>query len=422
VRLDFALLDTDAPRAQAIQALFAAKLREWRVRRVRLRAVQDAPRALAGADVVIIAISTGRLEAMRHDLAIPEKYGIYHTVGDTAGPGGWSRALRNIPVFRRYSRLIRRYAPEACVLNYTNPMGALTKVLADEIGGHRVVGLCHGLFECYDVLRAIFDLPREEDIQVRFGGVNHFFWILDFRVRGAAGYPLLRARLRGRNLAELVKEKHTDAMGWSSDKRLTGELFRQYGYLPYVGDRHTCEFFGDYITSRAQMKRLKLVRTTIEEREQGYAAAALRIAQWTQGRKADWGPLKRKPSRETAADIIKAVAFNEGFCDVTNLANVGQIDNLPRGAVVETLGYVNAAGFAPLTAGPLPEPLRTLVAPHAEVQLQTVRAGLAGDLDEALRALAADPVCAHLPAGAIRRLGRELLEANRRHLPQFFRG
>jgi len=119
--LEFRLLDLNLERARAIEALFRANLKTWKIDRVALLATRNAAAALSGADFVVITISTGRLEAMRHDLAIPEKYRIYHTTGDTAGPGGWSRALRNIPVFRDYARRIKVCAPRAFVLNYTNP-------------------------------------------------------------------------------------------------------------------------------------------------------------------------------------------------------------------------------------------------------------------------------------------------------------
>lgn len=419
VPLEFVLLDPSLERARSIQRMFEARFLEWKVDRVRMRSTWNAKSALSGADFVLFTISTGRLEAMRHDIAIPEKYGIYHTVGDTSGPGGWSRALRNIPVFKRYAELIRQYAPNALVLNYTNPLGALTKVLADELGWPRVVGLCHGLFENYGILKAIFGVKREDDIRARFGGLNHFFWLLDFTVRGRDGYALLRERLRGRNLAELVGESHVDAMGFSSDKWLAGELYETYGLLPYFGDRHTCEFFSCYITDLKELERLKIKRTKVSDRRKGYREAAERNELWRQGKPTTWGEFSRNPSRETAADIIRAATLNEPFCDVVNMPNVGQIDNLPRGVVVETLGMVTDDGFTPLTVGPMPPAILPLLLPHADAQTQTVAAGLTGDLDGALQALVADPVCAKLPPVTIRKMGLELLRANARWLPQF---
>jgi alpha-galactosidase/6-phospho-beta-glucosidase family protein len=418
VELDIHLMDIDMHRAETVRtALQTWFIDEWGVDRVKLTATTDARAAIKDADFIIITISTGRLKTMAHDLAIPEKYGIYHTVGDTCGPGGWSRAMRNIPFFADYAKLIKELAPNAYVLNYTNPMGALTKVLADEIGGSRVVGLCHGFFECINVLKTIFGIESASEIEARFGGMNHFFFITDLKIQGKDGYAMLRDKLRGRNFGELVQESHADAMGFRSDKWLTGELYANYGYLPYVGDRHTCEFFGCYITDKDMMERFKLKRTSIEDRQGSQDKQDEFLAKLISKEEGLRGG--KTPSRETAADMIKAILMNEGFTDVVNLINTGQISNLPNGAVVETMGFVSASGYDPLNLGPLPEQIRALMAPHCDVQIRTVEAALAGDLDAALMALVADPVCAKLTATDIKKMGMELLQATKDYLPQF---
>jgi alpha-galactosidase len=76
--------------------------------------------ALQGADFILLTITTGGLEAMRPDLEIPAKYGIQQSVGDTTGPGGLSRALRNIPVVAEIGRKVMEICPKALFLNYTD--------------------------------------------------------------------------------------------------------------------------------------------------------------------------------------------------------------------------------------------------------------------------------------------------------------
>ncbi|NQU75868.1 MAG: hypothetical protein HQ546_06095 [Planctomycetes bacterium] len=125
-------------------------------------------------------------------------------------------------------------------------------------------------------------------------------------------------------------------------------------------------------------------------------------------------PLPEDRSREAAADIMSAIVHSTEFVDVVNLPNVGQIDNLPRGAVVETLGVINGLGFTPLTAGPLPEPIVNLVYPHASSQLMLVEAVLTGNREQAFDALRNEPVCSHLSFREIRQMGEELLAANKR--------
>ena len=418
VKIEFALIEIHMGRAKAIHELFKVKFREWGVSdRVSTYPTLDPVKGLTDADFIIIAISTGRLPAMSHDLAIPEKYSIYQTVGDTCGPGGWARNLRNFPVFEAYAKQIKQLAPNAFVLNYTNPLAALTKVLANELGADRVVGLCHGLFACYHVFMKIFDLEREDQIKVRFGGVNHFFWILDFKIDGQDGYKLLDEKLKGRKTEEF-KAAQDDPLGFKSNKLLTLELFENYGLMPYVGDRHTCEFFGCYLNDKQMMSRFKLKRTTIAEREVGYVNGARDIQKWTDNP----GGLSNSSSRESAADMINAIIYDEPYTDVVNLVNQGQISNLPMGAIVETLGRVDSQGFVPYTVGPLPDKIKAVVHPHAEVQLRTVDAYLAGDVDEALMTLAAEPACSHLTVSDSKKMGIELLKAHKKFLPKFYKG
>ena len=78
--------------------------------------------ALTGADFVIASILPGTFREMASDVHLPERHGIYQSVGDTAGPGGLVRALRTIPMYVEIAEAVAAYAPNAWVINYTNPM------------------------------------------------------------------------------------------------------------------------------------------------------------------------------------------------------------------------------------------------------------------------------------------------------------
>jgi alpha-galactosidase/6-phospho-beta-glucosidase family protein len=80
---------------------------------IRMDKTTDLLPALDGADFVFVSIAVGGLDAMQHDLQIPERYGIWQTVGDTVGPGGWCRALRNIPVFHDIAATMHERCPGA---------------------------------------------------------------------------------------------------------------------------------------------------------------------------------------------------------------------------------------------------------------------------------------------------------------------
>ena len=414
---DFRLLDIDLDAAKLIAAVGRRFVDDWNLGATFLPTKSPA-RALDGADVVVVTISTGGLDAMTHDLAIPKRYGIFQTVGDTVGPGGWARGLRNVPVFMKLARQFTTYCPNAAILNYTNPMSVLTKVLTLQTD-QPVVGLCHGLFESYAHLMKIFNLRCEEDIRARYCGINHFFWILDFSVKGRPGYPALRRKMsRGETLDDLIANQYIDAAGFASVRRLVaGELFDTYGYLPYLGDRHTCEFFPRYLApTRERLAEYELRLTSISERR------ALRRKAQTDTDRLVAGKKKpdRAPSRETAADIARALLAGHEFVDVMNLPNTGQVPNLPTGAVLETPGIVSRAGFSPVACGRMPQTLANLLMPHITNQALIVEAGMEGDWNKAHQALIGDPLCSHLSIPKIKHMGKKLLEANRQYLPQFF--
>lgn len=371
--------------------------------------------AFAGADFVIITISTGGLDAMEYDLKIPEQYGIYQTVGDTVGPGGWARSLRNINVFADMAENLEKLAPNAFVLNYTNPMAVLTNVFY-KVSSLKTVGLCHSAYENYLALAKIFDIDNEEDIKLTFGGTNHFFWITDIKIGEEDGYELLKHKTSNCCLSDLIPEDRLEEYGFYSGMRVASELYKYLGYLPYIGDRHICEFIPGYVTGDAvRLGRYKLKRTSAGDRRKYVMEGIKRLDDYLSGVE----KLPEERSREIAAGIIEAVMKGHTLTDVVNLPNSGQIENLPSGSLVETLGVIDRNGFKPLPAGRLPEPVLNIVHPHVRNQNMLVEAGLEGNLDKAFWALFNDPLCSHLPYSEIKEMGMQLLKVQKHFMPQF---
>src|ERR687896_221406 len=137
----------------------------------------DLDEALSGAHFVVLCISTGGLDAMAHDLEIPARYGVVQTVGDTVGPGGLFRGLRNIPVVVEIARAMEEYCTDAVLLNLTNPLTVLTRAVG-KATSTRAVGLCHELFSTLGMLSKMFDVTAEA-INARVAGINHFIWVTD---------------------------------------------------------------------------------------------------------------------------------------------------------------------------------------------------------------------------------------------------
>ena len=137
---------------------------------------------LCGADFVVISILPGTFEDMRVDVHYPEKYNIYQSVGDTAGPGGVSRALRTVPFYEEFAAAIEKYCPDAWVINFTNPMSICTKTLNDVFPSVKAFGCCHEVFHTQDFLCDILEeftgiKAKRKEIYTEVAGINHFTWI-----------------------------------------------------------------------------------------------------------------------------------------------------------------------------------------------------------------------------------------------------
>ena len=155
----------------------------------------DQRRALDGADFVVVTISTGGFDSMAVDLDVPARYGIRQSVGDTVGPGGINRALRNIPVLVGAAEDMADVCPDAWLLNITNPMTCLTRAVCRQTGV-KAVGLCHEVGNWTMDLAIALGKPADA-VRATVAGVNHFPVVTALDVDGEDGFPIL---------AELVAE------------------------------------------------------------------------------------------------------------------------------------------------------------------------------------------------------------------------
>lgn len=404
--------DINRTAAEDIKAL-AERLAKDNHKNFHFSATNREEEAFCGADVILITISTGALETMRPDVELPEKYGIYQAVGDTVGPGGWSRTLRNVPVFAAWAKKIEQLCPRAFVLNYSNPMAALTGVFQAVAPSVRAMGLCHGPVGTKYYLAKLFGVAMER-ISMKVGGINHFFWITDFTVDGQNGYALLKKKLNDGELIKYDKScKDPDGI-METDHMVLSEIYRHFGYLTYSADNHTAEFLPGYLLGEENAADYKIVRKSMAFREKNLKEAVQRTHDMIAGRI----PVYER-SCEVAVEVMKALRLGTTHTDIVNLPNIGQIDNLPRGAVVETFGTISSCGFSPVAIGTLPDVLQGMTEPHCRVQMMTLQAALTGDRKLAFEALMLDPLCRHLTLAQIRKMGEELMTANQNYLPQF---
>jgi alpha-galactosidase/6-phospho-beta-glucosidase family protein len=425
--LDIRLIDINPDALQLCQQWGEAATKHYG-RKDKFTAYTDRRKALEGADAVIITISTGGLESMRYDIEIPEKYGIYATVGDTAGPGGWSRAIRNIPVFQQFAQDFDEICPTAFIINYTNPMSALTATLAQSCR-NPVVGLCHSYFEMKDVIQHIFNLDDWNQLSLQIAGMNHFTWLIDFKIGREDGYTLLREKIGNRSLRDLLPQETMDEKGYTTKHNLCAELYDTYGYLPYPGDRHTCEFLSYTLSGNPERHQIvtldgdsydtinycNIKRTSISHRQQRYT----RINESIQKKIIQFADESQQPipkSPETVAEMLYAYLNNKAMTEVLNTLNVGQIPGLPLGACVETFGIVDGLGARPVIVNNVPEHLLEIMRPQAINQKWVTEGAINRNKTLLLQSLYNDPQCKNLKPGEMKLMADELFTANKKYI------
>ncbi|HEX5615822.1 MAG TPA: hypothetical protein VFZ83_11780 [Acidimicrobiia bacterium] len=390
----------------------------------------DQRAALDGADYVVVCISTGALESMAVDLDVPARFGIRQSVGDTVGPGGITRALRNIPVMVSIARDMEAVCPDAWLLNLTNPMTTLCRAVT-RTTGIETVGLCHEVTMVRLTLSMLFDCDfRAVDLTVT--GVNHLPIITAIDLDGRDGIVALRDLLdrvdevRDEPLAANLLERlgHEAASfggeGWTKGgiiaaNRVKLELFERFGALPGAGDRHLVEFFPGFLTEESGWgERWGVSLTSIDDRRtwlQWYMSEFERLAARPEGPHA--------PSGELVAAVIDAHLRDRSRDFPLNLPNAGQCPDLPDDVVVESIATVDGRGVRGRDAAQAPALLAEYLRRVSASQELTVDAALRGDRATVLEAMLADPLAGRLDFDRLVAMTDELLAATARWLPQF---
>ena len=241
------------------------------------KAVESIDEALTGANVVIISILPGTFDEMESDVHLPEKYGIYQSVGDSSGPGGIVRAMRTLPMIEEIALNIKKYCPDAWVINYTNPMTLCVKALYSTFPEIKAFGCCHEVFGTQKLLTHVVreylgeDVERHEII-VNPVAVNHFTWLTSAYYKNIDLFPYYKQFCE--KYADGYSKKNVDDNwmnnSFKSEDKVKMELFRRFGYIAAAGDRHLSEFCPGkwYLESPERVQEMHFGLTTVKWRKE----------------------------------------------------------------------------------------------------------------------------------------------------------
>ncbi|MEX2981501.1 6-phospho-beta-glucosidase [Streptomyces sp. C36] len=384
---ELVLVDPDAERLEPVGALSRRILaRQDHPARVSWTADLDA--AADGADAVLLQLRVGGQAARHQDETWPLECGC---VGqETTGAGGLAKALRTVPVVLDIAERVRRRNPAAWIVDFTNPVGIVTRALLT--AGHRAVGLCNvaiGFQRKFATLLGVD--PRE--VTLEHVGLNHLTWERSVRVDGRDVLPRLLA-------------EHGEAI--AADLRMPRALLDRLGVVPSYYLRYF--YRHDAVVEELRTRPSRAAEVADMEREL--------LAMYRDPALDEKPALLAKRGgafySEAAVALTSSLLSGTGDVQVVNTLNNGTLPFLPDDAVVEVPATVDGQGARPLPVRPLEPLFAGLVAGVTAYEHLALEAALKGGRDRVFRALLAHPLVGQ--SDSADRLTDALLAHNREHL------
>jgi 6-phospho-beta-glucosidase len=361
----------------------------------------DRRKAIEGADFVSTQMRVGLLEARKWDEHIPNKYGVIGQ--ETTGPGGMMKALRTIPVLLDICKDIEELAPNAWLLNFTNPAGMVTEAITRH-SKVKSIGLCNAPIGLHKWLSKKYDTPVNH-LYTEFVGLNHLHWITRIEVDGED------------KLTELLDKrdeysgKNVPASEWDLDflRGLGG--FPSY-YLKY--------FYMTDVMLEEQLESMKVsgTRAEVVKRVEDELFELYKDPN-----------LQEKPKQlekrggayysEAAVNLMDSLYNDKRDIQTLNVRNGRILDFLPEDAAIEVNCIVTGQGPIALPVSIVPEQAKGLIAAVKTYERLTIEAAITGDRGIALQAMASHPLVPSV--NVAKALLDEMLEHNKPYLPAFFR-
>jgi 6-phospho-beta-glucosidase len=357
----------------------------------RVSTTGDLHAGVAGADAVLLQLRVGGQAARERDETWPLRCGC---VGqETTGAGGLAKALRTVPVVLDIAERVRKAAPDAWIIDFTNPVGIVTRALLQ--AGHRAVGLCNVAIGFQRKFARLLDVAPEQ-VHLDHVGLNHLTWERGVRLGGPDGEDVLP-----RLLAE-----HGDAV--AADLRMPRALLDRLGVVPSYYLRYYYAHDEVVREQRAKPSRAAEVAAIEAELLEMYGDQTL-----------DEKPelLARRGGAyysQAAAALAASLLGGTGDVQVVNTCNHGTLSFLPDDAVIEVPAAVDGRGARPLPVPRLDPLLAGLVANVTAYEDLALDAALRGGRDRVCKALLSHPLIGQYDYADA--LTDRLLAENREHL------
>lgn len=327
---------------------------------LRVRHTTDMDRGLEGSDYVLNQIRVGGYPARRYDETFPHAFGLPGE--ETFGPGGMSNALRTIPVMLDVCRRTEQVAPQALLVNLTNPSSYIQYAVS-RYTRLQVVGVCDSPVGLAQLIAAALGASPDE-LWVGYVGMHHFGWVTEVRWKGTDVLPELLARL------DSLPGLPVDADIVRGMRAIPTSYFRYY----YHPDRMLARQQGK--PSRAEQLielESKMLAEYANPAQAGLPPSLLeRGANWYQA---------------IVVPVVLAHALDAHRTFVLNLRNDKVLSWMPEEAIVELPTLVTRQGFYPLDPPPAPLDLQAMMLRNAACEMLWVEAVVERSYEKALRAM-----------------------------------
>ncbi|CAH1575156.1 monoacetylchitobiose-6-phosphate hydrolase [Vibrio owensii] len=369
---------------------------------IEIKAGFDRREAINGADFVMTQFRVGGLAARANDERTPIKYDVIGQ--ETTGPGGFAKALRTIPVILDICKDIEELAPNAWMLNFTNPAGLVSEAVS-KYSKVKSIGLCNVPVSMEMMIAEMMECEPKE-LQLEFAGLNHLVWVL-------------KAWLKGEDITQTVLEKVGDGANFSM-KNIWEEpwdpaFLKALGAIPCPYHR----YFYQTDSMLAEEKQSAGEQGTRAEQVMETESALFKLYQDPN--------LDHKPKEleerggayysDASLNLVDSIYNNRNSIHVVNVLNNGAINGLADDAVIECSAVIGSWGAKPLAVGNLSTNISGLLHQVKAYEQLAIEAAVEGSYDKALMALTNNPLVPDI--GRAKSILDEILEVNAPYLPQF---
>ncbi|GGD86414.1 6-phospho-beta-glucosidase [Paenibacillus nasutitermitis] len=373
---------------------------------IKLHVTLDRREAIRGADFVSTQIRVGMLDARSRDEKIPLAYQLIGQ--ETTGAGGFAKALRTIPVILDICREMEELAPDAFLVNFTNPAGIVTEAVS-KYSKIRSVGLCNLPISTKMQIAELYGVDASE-LFIEMAGINHLNWTMRLVIDGKDQTADFLERVAG---ASGISMKNIPDLEWDA------EFIRSLGALPCAYHRYF--YMKDEMYREMSVKHRETGKTRADDVKE-VEAELFELYKRPE--------LTSKPPQlekrggayysEAAVQLMKSIYNDTGDIQVVNVRNNGIIACLPDDVAIEVNCVIKSDGPHPLALSkPLPPQIRGLLQVVKAYEELTIEAAVHGDYRSALQALTVHPLVGDEQVA--KAVLDEILRANADYLPQFSR-